>query len=167
LPNRTINFRRPVLRRPLREVTAEKKFPYEPITLGLYAISWAAALGPKIQAAATAGVDALLIPAKIYGAVIDHLFGEVEGEESQLWTYLLTAKPAGITEELHLAIGDLTECIGRISADLVEGIVGLVLTSKAAAIQATEVVKAVRTLIDDTLDHHEIEACIQAVLDAE
>jgi len=164
MPKPTINFRRPVLRRPLREVTAGKKFPYDPFTLGSLAVMWVFGLGPKIQAAAS-GDDIAMIPAKVFGAVVDHLFGETEGGESDLWLYLITAKPAGISEALHLSIADLTECIGRISADLVEGIVGSVLDARAMETPGSEVFAAIRGLIDDTLDHHQIEACIQGVLD--
>ena len=165
MPKPNISRRRPVTRRPIKD-TRTQRAAYDPLTLGMTAFGWVVALGPKIQAAATSGAATALIPAAIFGTVIDHLFGDVEGDESQLWIYLLTARPAGISEPLHLAIADLTECIGRISADLVEGIVGAVLWARDDGTPGSEVFKAIRALIDETLDHHGLEARIQGVLEA-
>ena len=138
---------------------------YDPLVLASHIMGWLFALPPKIQAAATS-VDSVLIPGSVYAAVVDHLFGEHEGDESDLWMYLMSAVPAGLSQELHFAIANLTECLGRISADLVEELPMIIHEGKGLSLSAGDIVRQCREAIDDALDAHGLEACIQVVVDA-
>jgi hypothetical protein len=138
---------------------------YNPWELGTHAMGWLFTLPPKIQAVVTT-VTAVLVPGAIYAAVIDHLFGEHEGEESDLWKFLMSAVPDGISQDLHFAIANLTECLGRISADLVEELPVLIHGGKGLGLSAGDIVRQCREAIDEALDAHGLEACIQAVVDA-
>ena len=142
-----------------------KGFPFDPLTLGMYVLSWAIGLGPKVQTAASTTTP-MLAPAKVYSTVVDALFGGVDGQESALWLYLMGEKPAGISQEMHEACADLTECGARVSADLVDYISARVYDAQQHGENATDVVRDIRNEIDSILDEHDIESDVQAVLDA-
>ena len=130
---------------PRRRPVKNRKFPYDPLALFGACISWAIPLIPKIQAAVGGGSPAF--PALIYATVVDHLFGQDDGQESALWGFLMTAIPAGMSQAEHEANADMVECGGRISADMVPGIYQAVEDGKAAGKTADQIVKDVRFLI--------------------
>uniref|UniRef100_A0A6M3M893 Uncharacterized protein n=1 Tax=viral metagenome TaxID=1070528 RepID=A0A6M3M893_9ZZZZ len=141
---------------------AKTKFPYNVMQLGLTVFGWIVALTPKLQAV-TADV---ILPARIYAIVTDHLFGVDDGEESVLWTFLMEAKPDNVSVELHLAIQNLVECIGRMSADIVLGIAERVMLGRECGDPPNRVIEDCRLVVTDAMDQHGMEADIQAVLDA-
>lgn len=141
-----------------------RKFPYDPLQLGLHVIGWAITLGPKIQGIVASGSPAF--PALIYAEVVDALFGDGDGQESALWAFLMTARPPRLTQAEHEATADLVECGGRISADMIPGIYQAVEDGRSAGMTAGEIVASVRRLISDSIDEHDLEADIQAVIDA-
>jgi len=149
---------------PRKRPTKNRRFPYDPLALAFQVVGWTITLGPRIQAIVAGGSPAF--PALIYAEVVDSLFGDVDGSESALWAFLMAAKPPDLTQAEHDATADLVECGGRISADMVPGIYQAVEDGKAAGKDAALIVKDVRFLINASIDTHDLEADVQAVIDA-
>ena len=143
---------------------SKKKFPYDPMALFWVVFAWITGLIPMVQKA-VAAADPNLVPFKVFSTVADAFFG-LDDQPSALWTFLMKAKPDGITDAQHEANQELAQDSGLLVADLVDYIPEAVAKAKAAGVPADEVIVQIRHKVNELLDEHEFEADIQAVIDA-
>jgi len=150
--------------RPIKRPWATKRPKLDPLTLlmkiGGWGFTLAAALAPLIQ------MPDKRTPGKMIAAVLDCLFGAGEGAESDLWQYMTSIRPVGISVAQHEAGLDFIECMGRSFADIIEDAQDAVIEAQVGAIDVGTCVQLIRSSVDDALDRHGLEACVQAVVDA-
>lgn len=141
----------------------KRKFPYDPFPFFATIIGWGMALVPKIQKAA--GERTPVMPAKIVAVVVEHFFGTDE-HPSALWVLLMSAKPPGISQELHEAIAELVSDAGLMLAQVVLYITERAWMARERKEQAPPVVKDIREHINAMITEYDIEDDVQAILDA-